>query len=65
MSKPGELPLSDDDPAHLFGSAAPVIEDVNKDKYPGVTMESSASVRYTTNQLQCWPMPTYRSLSTI
>ncbi len=33
------LPLGDDDPAHLLGTAPPPIEDVNKDKHPGITME--------------------------
>lgn len=34
-----KLPLGDDDPAHLLGSHHPVIEDSNKDKHPGITME--------------------------
>src|ERR1700733_863486 len=35
-----ELPLSDDDPAHLLSAASRrVIEQENKDKHPGVTME--------------------------
>jgi hypothetical protein len=40
MNKPPQLPLSDDDPAHLLGSTDhPVIEDAAKDKHPGVTLE--------------------------
>ena len=39
MSEPPELPLSDNDPAHLLGSQRPAIEDAAKDKHPGVTME--------------------------
>jgi hypothetical protein len=33
------LPLGDDDPAHLLGTHQPVIEDANKDKHPGITIE--------------------------
>lgn len=38
-SKETQLQLGDDDPAHLLGAAPPPIEDVNKDKHPGITME--------------------------
>ena len=38
MSDTPQLPLSDNDPAHLLGSH-PAIEDAAKDKLPGVTME--------------------------
>jgi hypothetical protein len=39
MIKQRPLPLGDDDPAHLLGAAPPPIEDVNKDKHPGITIE--------------------------
>jgi hypothetical protein len=40
MSDTPQLPLSDDDPAHMLGTPAnPVLQEALKDKHPGVTME--------------------------